>query len=292
LSPTLGFGELDLLAPLLDSGCLSVGRWIARRFPDGEQLLRLASEVAGRDVVVAARLNDPDHKLIGATMAADTLRRAGARRVLLAAPYLPYLRQDEQFRSGESVGSAYLAKLLPNWFDGLATVDPHLHRTPDLSALFGDWPALHASAAPALGDWARKHAAGATIVGPDEESHQWAVLAAQRSQSHWTVMDKVRHGDADVRVACGSTDDLSGDVVLVDDIISTGATLVAAAGVVKACGGRVIACVAVHGIFAPGAVERLHAAGLHQIVTTSSVVGPSSIIDVAPALCDAVEQLL
>ncbi|MCS9981157.1 ribose-phosphate pyrophosphokinase-like domain-containing protein, partial [Pseudomonas aeruginosa] len=75
------------------------------RFPDGESLVRLDADVTGRTVVIVASLAQPDAKALPLLFAADAARDLGATRVLLAAPYLAYLRQDRRFNTGEAITS-------------------------------------------------------------------------------------------------------------------------------------------------------------------------------------------
>ena len=95
------------------------------RFPDGESLVRLDADVTGRTVVIVASLAQPDAKALPLLFAADAARDLGATRVLLAAPYLAYLRQDRRFNTGEAITSRTFAALVSTVFDGIVTVDPH-----------------------------------------------------------------------------------------------------------------------------------------------------------------------
>ena len=98
------------------------------RFPDAESLVRLDADVGDRTVVISSSLARPDEKTLPLLFAADAARELGARGVYLVAPYLAYLRQDRRFNAGEAVTSRSYARLLSAAFDGLGTVDPHLHR--------------------------------------------------------------------------------------------------------------------------------------------------------------------
>ena len=97
-------------------------------FPDGESLMTLRGDLDGADVALLATLRDPDRLALPLRFAAATAREMGARRVGLIAPYLGYMRQDRRFRAGQSVSAPLFAQFLGQSFDGLVTVDPHLHR--------------------------------------------------------------------------------------------------------------------------------------------------------------------
>ena len=105
-------------------------------------------------------------------MLARILKDEGARRVGLVAPYLPYMRQDHIFHPGEGLTSLYFADLISRHFDWLVTVDPHLHRYPDLSAVYSI-PSVHVRASTTFAGWIRDSVVSPAIVGPDSESAQW-----------------------------------------------------------------------------------------------------------------------
>ena len=131
--------DLGAAGGLADQICASLsidkGEIELRRFPDGESYVRLASDVAGRDVLMLCSLDLPDEKILPLLFAAAAAREQGAGRVGLIAPYLAYMRQDRSFRPGEAVTSSAFARILSTAFDWLATVDPHLHRHPSLETI-------------------------------------------------------------------------------------------------------------------------------------------------------------
>jgi len=256
-------------------------------FPDGETYLRVLSEVDGGDVTVLADLARPDARLLALLFAGSTLREQGARRLTLVAPYLPYMRQDKAFHPGECVSSRHFAALLDACFDELLTVDAHLHRYPTLAALYR-MPARNLAAAALLASWVREHVRDPLLIGPDAESAQWTSAAASAAGCPWTTLEKTRTGERRVRIH-GRIDPahVHRTPVLVDDMISTGSTLIEACGLVRATGMAAPIVLAVHGIFAGDACEALAAAGAADIVTTNSIPHASNAIDLAPLLAAA-----
>ena len=132
------------------------GRLDVRRFPDGESYVRVGGAIAGRQVVIAATLDRPDEKLLPLMLAAATAREIGATSVGLVAPYLPYLRQDRRFRSGEAVSARHFAGFVSQSVDWLVTVDPHLHRLHALGEVY-PIPTESITAAPRLAQWVRTY---------------------------------------------------------------------------------------------------------------------------------------
>ncbi len=199
-----------------------------RRFPDGESLVRIAPETGA--AVIYCSLDHPNDRLVDLLLASSALRDSGVRSIVLVAPYLCYMRQDVAFQLGEAVSQRVVAGLLSDAFEGLVTVDPHLHRTHDLNSVFSI-PVTQLSAALLLGRAITANNAGkdAVLVGPDWESRQWVETAAKASALDVLVGRKVRRGDRDVAIEIAGLDRVKGrTAVIVDDVVSSGSTVCAA----------------------------------------------------------------
>jgi ribose-phosphate pyrophosphokinase len=284
-------GNVELAASL-EAGCAAeVGELALDRFPDGESYVRVGTAVDGRDVILACTLDRPDEKVLPLLLVAATVRDLGATRVGLVAPYLAYLRQDRRFRPGEGVTSRYFAELLSGFVDWIVTVDPHLHRLAALAAVYRV-PALEVHAAPLLARWIRANVRDALLVGPDAESAQWvAAVAADAGVPH-VVSTKVRHGDREVAV---SLPEIPGarerTPVVIDDIVSTGRTMIATVQQLGRLGMRPPVCIAVHAVFAGTAYDELLAAGAARVVTCNTIRHASNAIDVGGLLAAAVRDV-
>ncbi len=263
-----------------------------RRFPDEESYVRLDAPCEGRDVVLVATLDRPDLKFLPLRFLADLSRELQARRCLLVAPYLAYMRQDTRFRPGEAVTSRSFAELLSNAVDAIITVDPHLHRYASLSDLY-TVPTRIVHAAPLLADWIKDEVSAPLLIGPDSESEQWVADVAERADAPYVVLEKVRHGDRDVEVSVPDVDRWkSRRPVLVDDIISTARTMTETVSHLMRVGLAAPVCVGVHAVFAGDACETLRAAGVERIVTTDTIRHDTNGIGVEGALAVALQELL
>lgn len=262
----------------------AVGVLEHRRFPDNESYVRVLTDVKGREVELIATLANPDEKLVGLCLAADAARGAGAARVRLIAPYLPYLRQDARFNQGEALAAQTFASLVSSVFDGLITVDPHLHRIQRLGDVYAI-PSAALTASDEIGAWIGKRVATPLIVGPDEESLQWAERVAAAAGAPYTTLRKTRLGDREVRLeAVGDLkQSLGRQPVLVDDIVSSGTTLSSAARFLRAAGFAKPHCVVVHAVFAEGALRRLEAETA-SVASTDTILHPTNEISVAGVL--------
>ena len=222
-------------------------------------------------------------------LAADALRRSGATRVILVAPYLPYMRQDIVFAPGQPISQRVLARFLATSFDRVVTVDAHLHRTTSLGELFAPVPADDIASTPALAEWINSNGPPPDlIVGPDEESEPWVRAIGEAIGAPWMTMQKVRRGDATVEVTLGQ-DELQvahGRVLLVDDICSSGGTLSQAITVLKRAGAADILVYVTHALFGADVEASLRAAGAKLVVSSDSVPHRSNAI----ALCDVLPR--
>ena len=258
-----------------------------RDFPDGETYLRFRSDVAGRSIVLVCTLARPNEKILPLIFAAETARELGARKVGLVAPYLCYMRQDRRFQTGEAVTSRPFATLISRACDWLVTIDPHLHRYKALSEIYAiPARALHAGAA--IADWIKNNIENPFLIGPDEESEQWVSEVARDCGANYAVLHKQRLGDRDVRIAPDHLDRLgSAKPVLIDDIISSGETMLEAVRVVKPYTRRAPITIGVHGLFADGSDKAIEKEGA-TLVTSDTVPHASNRIDVAGLLAPAI----
>ncbi len=265
---------------------LPVGTLAARRFPDGESWLRVLDDCVGRDAVVVADLSRPDIKLAQLLFAAETLRDLGARRVGLVAPYLAYMRQDERFQRGEALTSAYFAELIAQHYRWLVTVDPHLHRLGSLAELYRI-PTFVARSAPFVAHWLAGQTHAPVLVGPDAESEQWVAEVAGLLGCPHVIFEKTRHGDRHVEL---NDLDLSAhrgrQPVILDDIISTGTTMVETIERLTRAGLDAPVCIGIHAVFADGACERIRRAGARAVCTCNSITHRTNGIDISSALAE------
>ncbi|MES2323549.1 MAG: ribose-phosphate diphosphokinase [Pseudomonadota bacterium] len=268
-----------------------LGMVALHRFPDGETCPSLPCDVAGRDVVLVGALNDPDPRLVALYLSASIARELGALSVGLVLPYLPYMRQDARFAPGQGITSVHFARLLSACCDWLVTVDPHLHRHSALDQLYAV-PTRVVHAAPAIAAWIAEQVERPLVIGPDGESAQWAGQVAALAGCPVTVLHKTRGGDREVTVSAVGAQWAGHTPVLVDDIVSTAGTMIAATGQLAAAGMRAPVCIAVHALFAPGAAAALASAGAARVVSCNTVSHASNGIDLAPGLACAVREML
>lgn len=258
----------------------ALGSIQTRTFPDGETYLRFEDHLEGRTVILVCSLNKPDAKFLPLVFAADAARELGATKVILVAPYLCYMRQDQRFHPGEAVTSVSFARRLSNAFDGLVTVDPHLHRYRSLDQIYSI-PTRVVHSAAAIAAWIEKQEPSGVLIGPDIESEQWVGDVAARAGSPHRVLRKQRFGDRNVKIELPDlTEFRERRPVLIDDIVSSGRTMIETSRLLKQQGLAAPVCIAVHALFTPE-TERQLLELASRVVTTNTVPHHTNGIDLS-----------
>jgi ribose-phosphate pyrophosphokinase len=257
------------------------------RFPDGESKLRLPPALPA-EVLLLRGLHQPHDKLVELLITVPAARALGAQRIVLVAPYLAYMRQDMAFSPGEAVSQRHIAALLAAQVDGLITVDPHLHRIASLDEVMPGCPNRALTAAPLLGAWVAQQVPGALLLGPDEEALQWVAAAGQAHGLDHAVCHKQRFGDRDVRVALPALPLAGRAVVLLDDVASTGRTLVEAATAALAAGAASVDVAVTHALFVGDALAQLQAVGVRHVWSSDAVPHATAVVPITGLLADAV----
>jgi ribose-phosphate pyrophosphokinase len=257
------------------------GNYNLHRFPDGESYVRIESTVENKNAIVICTLHEPDDKLLQLFFLCKLLKELKAKRIILVAPYLAYMRQDKRFNPGEAVTSTYFAALISSFTDELITIDPHLHRRNSLSEIYSI-PSQVLHAADHISDWIKNNIAKPVLVGPDSESEQWVSDVAKKANAPYIVLEKIRNGDRDVEVSVPHVETYKDYTpVLVDDIISTARTMIETVNHLKSAGMKSAVCIGVHAVFANNAYQELMKAGASSIITCNTIQHESNRIDLS-----------
>jgi ribose-phosphate pyrophosphokinase len=273
--------QAALGASLLKTSSLEQGAWEWRHFPDGESYVRILSDVKSKPAIILCSLNRADEKIMPLVFLARTLKEFGCGKITLIAPYLGYMRQDKRFNGGEAVTSAIFAKLLSEYIDALVTIDPHLHRYKALEEIYAcECKVL--TAAPLMAEWIAGHVKKPLIIGPDMESEQWVQAVAGRTKAPFVILEKMRRGDREVEIVLPNIEKYQGTTpVLIDDIISTAATMIKTVELLRQQKFGRIVCLAAHSVFANNAYENLTKLGNVEVITVNTIPHSSNEIDTA-----------
>ena len=260
-------------------------------FPDGESKFTLNEKVSGKSVLLIQSTHAPvDQHLFQLLLAAHQLSEEGAK-VTAVVPYLAYARQDKEFLPGEGVTLGVIAHLMRSMgVRRLVTVDIH---SAEGLALFS-FPTYSVSAIPSLVNYAKEKLdlRDPVVISPDFGGSKRTEAFAQLYGAKFLQLSKTRdRTTGDVSVQESKLEVEGKEVVIVDDIISTGGTVRAAAQAVLKQGARKAVAVCVHGLFVGDAVQRLEDASVGPIVCTNTVPGKHSRVDVADALASHLRTL-
>ncbi|MBD3259780.1 ribose-phosphate diphosphokinase [Candidatus Woesearchaeota archaeon] len=267
-----------------------------KKFPDSELNIRFMKKVKGRDIVLVQSFYDNkktdmsiNDQLIEIIFAARTAERLGARSITLAAPYFPYFRQDKEFHHGECVSIKIVAHLMNECLSRIIVIDPHLHRLKSMYDVF-TVRSKRLTADPLIADYIKKNVKNAVIIGPDWESYRWAEKTAEIIGCECAILHKTRYSARKVDVRLNKKIDLKNkSVVVVDDIISTGHTVLETIKDLKKLGAKKFTVIGVHGLLVEGALSKLKKAGA-KVITTNTIAGTTNKIDIAPLLADALKK--
>lgn len=261
-----------------------------RVFPDGEQKITVPpGPDAGTVVVVQSTPPPVDSNLV---QALSLVSRAGERgaRVFAVIPYIGYARQDREFLSGEIVTMGVVARLLRSaGASKVFVVDIHS------KAALGQFGSAgqNVSAVPDLAKYLKKlRLKDPLVVSPDLGGTERAREFAGRFSSGFIALEKRRdRRTGKVRIASPDLDEVRGrDAVLVDDMISTGGSIVKAAEFLKGQGCRRIFVACTHALLLNGAGAKIRKAGVSRIVSTNTVPGAASAVDVSGSVAEAIRN--
>lgn len=289
----LAFPDAEILAKdLAQSTGVSHAAITLRRFPDGESYVRLPAEIP-QHVIIVRSLHQANERLIELLLAARAARANGAKRVSLIAPYLCYMRQDEAFHPGEAISQSIIGEMIAASFDDLLTLDPHLHRTPELSMAMPVKNAVTLTATGLISDYIKNNIdESPLILGPDAESEQWAEQIAAPERLEYAIANKTRFGDRDVNVDMPSVDVRGRNVVIIDDISSSGQTLIQAALQIKGQGAKKIYAAVTHALMDEAAMQALSDAGFDEVWSTDTIPHTTNVITINSVIATAIKQTL
>jgi len=269
------------------------------RFPDDESRVRLCESARGRDVYILQPTCPPaDRHLFELLLIADAARRAGAARITAIVPYLGYARQDRRSAGREPVAARVVANAVSaGGIDRIVVVDVH---APAIEGFFSI-PVESLTAMPLLAEAVQTHVdANSVLVAPDLGAAKLAERYARalRPSLPVAIVHKTRISGSEVRVTRVTGDVEHRAPIIVDDMITTGATIEAAVDALLAAGSVPrITVVASHGLFVDNALARLRQLPIQRIIVTDSVPLPETValaiqrVTIGPLLANAIARL-
>lgn len=278
---------------------LPLAKATVRRFADMEVFVEILENVRGEDVFVVQSTSFPanDH-LMELLIVIDALRRASARRITAVMPYFGYARQDRKPGPRTPISAKLVANLITRaGADRVLTVDLHAGQIQG----FFDIPLDHLFAAPVLARDIKEQrdCANVTVVSPDVGGVVRARSMAKRIDAPLAIIDKRREraGESEVMNIIG---EVSGrECIMVDDIVDSGGTLCNAAEALLKAGATSVTAYITHGVLSGGAVARIAASKLRELVIIDSIMPSEAIrvsrnirvLTVAPLMAEAIARI-
>lgn len=269
-SPMLG----KRIAEILGIGFATVQ---FRRFPDGELYARIESK-EDEHLIVSSLNSSEDIVLLNLIF--DALKG----EVFLAVPYMGYARQDREFLKGEAVSIRAVAKMLEDRAEKVITVNIHSEKARESFRKLIDLDAM-----PLIGE----HFKGKDLImiSPDKGSAERVKIAAKVANVDWDWLEKRRIDAQNVEIVPKRVEVYGKNVLIVDDIISTGGTVIEAAKKLYELGAKRVECACVHAVLADFAAVRLLSSGIWEITATDTVERIFSRISVAKIIADSVMKI-
>jgi ribose-phosphate pyrophosphokinase len=244
------------------------------KFPDGEERIRILDKVLDEDVFVVQSTSTPvNENYMELFLIVDALKRSGARSIKAIIPYLGYQRQDHIFRVGEAVSLEVVATLL-KWggVDEVISFDLHSIKTPEIFKI----KLTHLSALPIFAEKIKKIGGNTTLVSPDMGGiRRIKILSEMLSNMQFITIEKNR----DLVTGTITMNEISSSVkenaLIVDDMISTGGTILTAANLLKKKGAKKVYVFATHAVFSKDAVKILNSPQIEKVFVTDTVYIPN-----------------
>lgn len=253
-------------------------------FPDGECYTRIDAEKLDDDVVVV-QTTSPDSKLIELLLLQDAVRRLGAKSITLVIPYFGYARQDRVFKPGEPESAKVMCQHLDMNCDRVITVD--IHKEAVLN--YFNHPHKDLKAAPVIAEYFKGKGID-MVLSPDIGAAGRAKMVGEVMGVPYDHLEKTRLSGTDVRIAPAKADVKGKKVLIVDDMISTGGTIIAAAYALREAGAAGISVACTHGVFVNNAIEKFTGSSLDALLSCNTLNNPVSHISVASLIAEAIKD--
>lgn len=257
-----------------------------QRFADNEAYVRIEENLKNQDVLIV-QTTYPDPHIIELFLLQDAAKEAHAKTITVITPYYGYGRQDKKFKDGEAISARALANHISLQADQFLTVDPHKDYLMDFFSI----PSIRVSAAPAIAEFLKKKNIE-FVLAPDKGALARVQEIAKQIGCPYDFIEKKRIDSHTVQIQPKPFNVCNKSVAIIDDIISTGGTMVQSVKELKKQGARDISVVCTHGLFIGDAPKKLRLAGCNHICSTDTIETQYSTIAVAPLIAEKLQTIV
>jgi ribose-phosphate pyrophosphokinase len=290
-----GTANIPLAKKIADYMGKSLGEIEITRFTDGEISIKIEENIRGKDVFIIQPTCPPvNENLMELLVILDALRRASPRRITSVIPYYGYARQDRKDKPRVPITAKLVANLLvAAGTQRILTMDLH---APQIQGFF-DIPVDHLFAAPVIVEYLKnKNFKNLVFVAPDVGSVKTARSFAKRMEAPLAIVDKRRDNPEKVEAIHLIGEVKNKESIIVDDLISTGSTIVEAAKVLYENGASKIISTCTHGVFSSNSLTKLENSHISQLIVTDTIYHTQlssqiEILSVSQLLGEAIKRI-
>jgi len=258
-----------------------------RKFPDGERYIRIKGELKDEAIVVQSTGYPQDENLIELFLILKNLKSMGIGKIRVVIPYFGYGRQEKRFKTGEAVSAIIIAELLQfSGADEIFCINLHEDNITEFFSI----PAYDLSAMPPIADYIKEKLQNPVIIAPDKGALGFAKEIAEILNCEYDYLEKTRISPEEVKTKTKNINVKGKEAVIIDDIISTGSTIVNAAEILKELGASKVIVSCVHPVLVEDALLKIFAAGVDDVFATDTLHSEVSVVSVASMVADALKK--
>lgn len=254
-----------------------------RKFPDGERYIRIGGNLESDAVVIQSTGYPQDQNLLELFLILKTLKSLDVENIKVVIPYFGYARQEKRFKSGEAISAQVVSELLEACgATEIFSINLHEDRLRNLFNI----PAHNLSAMPLIAEYIEEHLDDPVIIAPDKGALGFASEIAGILGCDSDHLEKTRISPDKVETRTKDLDVQGREAVIIDDIISTGGTIINASHILRQHGASKIVVSCVHPVLVEDALLRIFASGVDDVIATDTLQSDASTISVVPLIAD------
>lgn len=255
-------------------------------FPDGERYVRIGGDITDNAVVIQSTGYPQDQNLIELFLILKTLKSFNVENIKVIIPYFGYGRQEERFKPGEAVSAKIIAELIEAaGASEFYSINLHEDRICDLFNI----PAHNLSAMPLIAEYIGERFENPVIIAPDKGALSFAEEISSKLGCEYDYLEKTRLSPDKVETKTKNLDVKGMDVIIIDDIISTGGTIVNASKILRKSGAAKVIVSCIHPVLVEDALLKIFTSGVDDVIGTDTLRSDVNMISVASLVAKSIQ---